>query len=69
MTEKEKNEQLDKKLRPKYEHLSDDEYLKVRKRVHHFPQPVVYVETHFPGICNSFLCVFFPDWAADGLHW
>lgn len=32
MTEKEKNEQLDKKLRPKYEHLSDDEYQKVRKR-------------------------------------
>ncbi|MBR5617438.1 MAG: hypothetical protein IKW50_04570 [Oscillospiraceae bacterium] len=32
MTEKEKYEQLDKKLRPKYEHLSDDEYLKVRER-------------------------------------
>ena len=32
MTEKEKYEQLDKKLRPKYEHLSDDEYQKVRKR-------------------------------------
>lgn len=50
MTQKEKYEQLDKELRPKYAHLSDHEYWKVRTRYINSQLAKIRLKFFFRGI-------------------
>lgn len=50
MTQKEKYEILDKELRPKYEHLSDDEYQKVRAQYIKSQSRKIHLKFIFRGL-------------------